>query len=92
MADLSKLRNKVKPVIIATGSTVLVTGLLTSCFITGNLIPPPVDAYVEMDWVSDDWSASDVQPVDAGPSVEDEGTATDEGPAVDEGASKGDDE
>jgi hypothetical protein len=43
LADLSKLRNKIKPVIAATGSTVLMAGLLTSCFPTGNLLPPPFD-------------------------------------------------
>tara|TARA_Y100001956_G_C3943717_1_gene109683 strand:+ start:58 stop:393 length:336 start_codon:yes stop_codon:yes gene_type:complete len=67
MADLSKLRKKIKPVIAATGSTVLVTGLLTSCFPSGNLMPSDVGPY------SDTWSFSptDMEEHDAG--VQDEG-------------------
>ena len=79
MADLSKLRKKIKPVIAATGSTVLVAGLLTSCFPAGNLLPPPMDLVTPeevvsppLDWTSGNLMAPDMMEFDAG--VQDEGS------------------
>jgi len=79
MADLSKLRKKIKPVIAATGSTVLVAGLLTSCFPTGNLLPPPMDLVTPeevvgppLDWTSGNLMAPDMMEFDQG--AKDEGT------------------
>jgi hypothetical protein len=73
MADLSKLRKKIKPVVVAAGgSAILVAGFIGGCStgtISGNLIAPDV---VEQDWTSGNLIVPDVWGFDEG--LKDEGT------------------
>ncbi len=74
MADLSKLRKKIKPVVVAAGgSAILVAGLIGGCssdtVVSGNLIAPDV---VEQDWTSGNLLPPDMMEFDQG--AKDEGT------------------
>ena len=96
MADLSKIRKKIKPVVVAaSGSAILVAGLVSGCgsveppITSGNLLPPDVDV---VDSDTQDTTNTEPDVFISGnlmpPDVQelDEGTPPkDEGGAVDEG-------
>jgi hypothetical protein len=101
MADLSKLRKKIKPVVsAASGSAILVAGLIGGCgsvnppITTGNLLPPDIDVIDgdtqdEGAQQSDFFISGNLMPPDV--TEADEGKPpVDEGGAVDEGISEPD--
>jgi hypothetical protein len=86
MADKSKLRTKIKPVVLAVSSSaILVAGLVSNCG-SGNLLPPDMDIYdlglpeVEGTFQDEDVQSPDVMELPADDVSDKEDEDTNDGP------------